>query len=56
LKVLDVAEDRLYATREGVEEQAESNKETQYKMAWGAPVIQDPQLHKDVGFLVDTNA
>ncbi len=56
LKVPDVVEDRLYVTREGVEEQAALTIATQFKMARGAPIIQDPQPHKDFGYLADTNA
>ncbi len=56
LKVLDVAEDRLYATRSGVGEQVAQTIAARYKMARGAPIIQDPQLHQDFGFLANTNA
>jgi hypothetical protein len=50
-----VAEDRLYATRGGVKSQAALSIEACYKTAQGAPIIQDPQLHQDFGFLADTN-
>ena len=56
LKVPDVAEDSLYATRGGVETQVALTIGACYKTAQGAPIIQDSQLHKDFGFLADTDA
>jgi hypothetical protein len=56
LMVPDAVEDRLYVTREGVEEQAALCIATWYKMARGAPIIQDPLLHEELGYLADTNA
>jgi hypothetical protein len=55
LMVPDEGDDRLYATREGVEEQAALSITTQYKTAKGAPVIQDPLFHEDFGYLADKN-
>jgi hypothetical protein len=56
LKVPDATEDKLYATRSGVEEQAAQTIAARYKTACGAPIIQDPQLHQDFGFLANTKA
>ncbi len=56
LKVPDVAEDRVYATRSGVEEQAAQTIAARYKMARRAPIIQDPHFHQDFGFLANTKA
>ena len=56
LKVPDVAEDRLYATRDSVESQAALTIEAHYKTVRGAPIIQDPELHRNFGFLADTEA
>ena len=50
-----MAEDRLYATRGGVETQPALTMEACCKTAQGAPIIQDPQLHQDFDFLADTN-
>jgi len=49
-------EDRIYATREGVEFQAAEHIGWRYKTARGAPIIQDARLHQDFGFLADTDA
>jgi hypothetical protein len=46
--------DTLYATREGVEFQGAAAFETQYKVAWGAPILQDAHLHGNFGFLANT--
>jgi hypothetical protein len=48
--------DLLYATRDGVEQQAANHIGRRYKTAQGAPIIQDPRLHRDFGFLADTVA
>jgi hypothetical protein len=56
LKLPDVAEDRLYATRSGVERQAAQTIAARYKTACGVPIIHDPQLHQDFGFLANTKA
>jgi hypothetical protein len=48
--------DLLYATRDGVEQQVTIHIGRQYKTAQGAPIIQDPRLHRDFGFLADTAA
>jgi hypothetical protein len=48
------AGDTLYATREGVESQGAAAIETRYKVAQGAPILQDAQLHGDFGFLSNT--
>jgi hypothetical protein len=45
LKVPHSAGDTLYATREGVESQGWAAIETKYKVAWGAPILQDTCLH-----------
>jgi hypothetical protein len=47
---------RRYATRSGVEEQAAQTIAARYKTAHGDPIIQDPQLYQDFGFLADTTA
>ncbi len=39
-----------------MEEQAAQPIAARYKTACGAPIIQDPQLHQDFGFLADTMA
>jgi hypothetical protein len=46
--------DTLYATREGVESQGAAAIETQYKVAWEAPILQDAWLHSNFGFLANT--
>jgi hypothetical protein len=46
--------DTLYATREGVESQGPAAIETRYKVAWGAPILQDARLHANFGFLANT--
>ncbi len=56
LKVPDVAKDRLYETRSGMEKKAAQTIAVRYKTAHRAPIIQDPQLHQDFGFLADTTA
>ncbi len=48
------AGDTLYATREGVESQEAAAIEMQYKVAWGAPILQDAQLQSNFGFLANT--
>jgi hypothetical protein len=48
------AGDTLYATREGVESQGAAAIEMQYKVAWGAPILQDARLHDNFGFLANT--
>ncbi len=47
------ATDTLNATREGVESQGVAAIETRYKVAWGAPILQDTCLHGDFGFLAN---
>ncbi len=54
LTVPHPAGDTLYATREGVESQGAAAIETRYKVAWGAPILQDAQLHGNFGFLANT--
>jgi hypothetical protein len=54
LTVPHPAGDILYATREGVESQGAAAIETRYKVAWGAPILQDAQLHGYFGFLANT--
>jgi hypothetical protein len=46
--------DTLYATREGVESQGVPAIEKQYKVAWGAPILQDAWLHGNFVFLANT--
>jgi hypothetical protein len=48
------AGDTLYATREGVESQGAVAIETWYKVARGAPILQDARLHGNFGFLANT--
>jgi hypothetical protein len=51
------AGDTLYDTREGVESHGVVAIETQcYKVAWGAPILQDAQLQGDFGFLANTDS
>jgi hypothetical protein len=54
LTVPHPAGDTLYATREGVESQGVAAIETGYKVARGAPILQDAQLHGNFGFLAIT--
>ncbi len=54
LTVPHPAGDTLYAIREGVESQGVAAIETQYKVAQGAPILQDAQLHGNFGFLANT--
>jgi hypothetical protein len=48
------AGDTLYTTREGVESQGAAAIEAWYKVAWGALILQDAQLHGNFGFLTNT--
>jgi hypothetical protein len=54
LTVPHSAGDTLYSTREGVESQGAAAIETRYKVASGAPILQDAQLHCSFGFLANT--
>ncbi len=54
LTVPHPAGDTLYTTRKGVESQGAAAIETRYKVAWGAPILQDARLHGDFGFLANT--
>jgi hypothetical protein len=54
LTVSHPAGDILYATREGVESQGAAAIEMRYKVAQGAPILQDAQLHGNFGFLANT--
>jgi hypothetical protein len=54
LTVPHPAGDTRYATREGVESQGAAAIETQYKVARGAPILQDARLHGNFGFLANT--
>jgi hypothetical protein len=56
LKVPHPAGDTLYATREGLELQGVVAIESRYKVAWGAPILQDTHLHDDFGFLANTDS
>ena len=42
--------------REGVESQGLMATEMQYKVARGAPILQDTRLHSDFGFLANTDS
>jgi hypothetical protein len=55
LTVPHPAGDTLHAPREGVESQGVAAIETRYKVAWGAPILQDAWLHANFGFLVITD-
>ncbi len=48
------AGDTLYVTREGVESQGAAAIKMWYKVAWGAPILQDARLHSNFGFLANT--
>jgi hypothetical protein len=48
------AGDTLYATKEGVESQGAAAIETRYKVARGALIVKDAQLHGNFGFLANT--
>jgi hypothetical protein len=48
------AGDTVYATKEGVESQGAAANETRYKVAQGAPILQDARLHGNFGFLANT--
>jgi hypothetical protein len=50
------ATDLLYASWGGVESKAADHISKRYKTAQGVPIIQDPRLHQDFGFLADTEA
>jgi len=54
LKVPHESGDILYSTQEGVEREAAEAIAARYKVARGAPILQDARLHKDFGFLADT--
>ncbi len=54
LTVPHPAGDTLYATREGVESQGAAAIEMRYKVARGAPILQDAWLHGNFGFLANT--
>jgi hypothetical protein len=51
LTVPHPAGDNLYAIREGVESQGMAAIETRYKVAGGAPILQDARLRANFGFL-----
>jgi hypothetical protein len=48
--------DTLYATREGVESQGAAAIETWYKVARGAPILQDAHQHGNFEFLANTDS
>jgi hypothetical protein len=54
LTVPHPAGDTLYAMREGVESQVAAAIKTRYRVAWGAPILQDARLHSDFRFLANT--
>jgi hypothetical protein len=55
LTVPHPAGDTLYTMMEGVESQGVVAIEMQYKVAWGAPILQDAWLHGNFGFLSNTD-
>jgi hypothetical protein len=56
LTVPHPAGDTCYATREGVESQGVVAIKMQYKVAWGAPILQDAWLHGNFGFLANMDS
>ena len=54
--VPDNTGERMYSTREGVEQQASAAIAQRYKTAMRAPIIQNNELHRDFGFLADTES
>ncbi len=56
LEVPHLAEDTLYATREDVGSQGTAAIEMRYKVAWGAPILQDTRLHGNFRFLANTDS
>ncbi len=50
------AGETVYATREGVESQGAAAIETWYKVARGAPILQDTHFHNNFRFLANTNS
>jgi hypothetical protein len=54
LTVPHPAGDTLYATREGVESHGVAAIEMGYKVAQGAPILQDAWLHGNFRFLANT--
>ncbi len=56
LTVPHPAGDTLYAMREGVESQGVVAIKTRYKVAQGAPILQDACLHGNFGFMANTDS
>jgi len=56
LRVPGADSSTLYATNEGVEEQAAQKPEARFKTTCGAPICMDPTLHQDFGFVGNTDA
>jgi hypothetical protein len=56
LTVPHQAGDTLYAMREGVESQEATTIERWYKVARGAPILQDACLRGDLGFLANMDS
>ena len=54
--VPDDSGDTLYATIDGVETQVSTAIAKRYKTGRGAPILQNEELHRDFGFLVDTES
>jgi hypothetical protein len=54
LTVPHPAGNTLSATWEGVESQGVMAIKTRYKVAWGAPILQDARLHDNFRFLANT--
>ena len=48
--------ERMYSTREGVESQASAAIAQRYTAARAAPIIQNEKLHRDFGFLSNTES
>ena len=46
----------LYATKDGVEQQAAEKMQSRFRLARGAPICTDEELHRDFGFLGNTEA
>jgi hypothetical protein len=56
LTVPHPAGNTIYATREGAESQGAGAIEMRYKVAQGAPILQDAYLHGNFGFLANMDS
>jgi len=54
--VPDEVGERMYSTREGVETIASTAIAERYKTARGAPILRNEELHRDFGFLANTES